>query len=111
MIGGVWYIVEVDESAWTKKKYNRGREVSNQRVFDSIDRDTRECFALLVNRRDAGILLPTIHQCIRPGTTIYKDQWAAHNNNITNSPHQYIHQTINHSQNFVDPTVTILVHS
>ncbi len=67
-----------------------------------IGRDTCECFAVLVERRDAATPLPIIHQYIRPGTTIYSDQWAAYNN-IANGPHQYIHQTVNHSQNFVDP--------
>ena len=103
-IGGVGHIVEIDESAWTKRKYNRGRTVSNQWVFGGIDRDTRECFAVLVDRRDAATLLPIIHDFILPGTTIYSDQWAAYNN-IANGPHpqKYTHQTVNHSVNFVDP--------
>lgn len=102
IIGGVGHIVEIDESAWTKRKYNRGRQVSNQWVFGGIDRDTRECFAVLVDQRDANTLIPIIQQFILPGTTIFSDQWAAYNG-IGNCPEQYIHQTVNHSQNFIDP--------
>ena len=60
-IGGVGHIVEIDEFAWTKRKYNRGRLVTNQWVSGRIDRDTRECFAVLVDQRDAATLLPIIH--------------------------------------------------
>jgi transposase-like protein len=100
----VGLIVEIDESAWTKRKYNRGRQVSNQWVFGGIDRDSRDCFAVMVDRRDADTLLPIINQYILPGTTIYSDQWAAYNG-IASGPHpqKYVHLTVNHSQNFVDP--------
>ena len=107
-IGGVGHIVEIDESAWAKRKYNRGRIVSNQWVFGGIDRDTRECFAVLVDHRDAPTLLPIINEFILPGTTIYSDQWAAYNN-IANDTHpqKYTHQTVNHSVNFVDSNTQI----
>ncbi|CAF1373687.1 unnamed protein product, partial [Didymodactylos carnosus] len=52
-IGGVGHVVEIDESAWTKRKYNLGRVVQNQWIFGGIDKDTRECFAVTVDRRDA----------------------------------------------------------
>ena len=107
-IGGTGHVVEIDESAWTKRKYNRGRLVKNQWVFGGIDRDTRECFAVLVDQRNAATLLPIIDQFILPGTTIYSDEWAAYNN-IVNSPNNYTHGTVNHSRNFVDPTT--LVHT
>ena len=57
IIGGVDHVVEIDESAWTKLKYNRGRQVGTRCVFGGIDRDTRECFAVLVDRRDAATLI------------------------------------------------------
>ena len=85
--------------------------MSTHWVFGGIDRDTRECFAVLVNRRDAATIIPIIHQFILPGTTIYSDQWAAYNaiNNNNNEPGRYIHKTVNHSVNFVDPIT--LVHT
>ncbi len=48
VIEGIGHIVEIDESAWTKRKQNQGCQVSNQWVFDGIDRDIRDCFAVLV---------------------------------------------------------------
>ena len=111
IIGGEGHVVEIDESTWTKRKYNRGRQVGTQWVFGGIDRDTRECFVVPVDRRDAATLLPIIHQYILPGTTIYSDQWRAYNaiSNGNYGPDRYIHQTVNHSVNFVDPTT--LVHT
>ena len=102
-------MAEIDESAWTKRKYNRGRQVGTQWVFGGIDRDTRECFAVLVHRRDAATLMPIIYQYVLPGTTIYSDQWRAYNaiNDDNNGPGRYIHQTVNHSINFVDPTTLV----
>ncbi|CAF1582719.1 unnamed protein product, partial [Didymodactylos carnosus] len=66
VIGGVGHIVEIDESSWTKRKYNRGRAIGNQWVFGGTDRDTGECFAVTVDRRDATTLLPIIQQYVRP---------------------------------------------
>ncbi|CAF3605641.1 unnamed protein product [Rotaria socialis] len=88
-------------------RYPVGRLVSNQWIFGDIDRDTRECFAVLVDQRDAATLLPIIYQYIRAGTTIYSDQWTAYNG-IANGPglHRYNHPTVNHSVNFVDPTTS-----
>ncbi|CAF1282430.1 unnamed protein product [Didymodactylos carnosus] len=71
VIGGVGHVVEIDESAWTKRKYNRGRVVGNQWVFGGIDRDTRECFAVTVDRRDPRTLLPIIQQYVLPGILSY----------------------------------------
>ena len=107
VIGDVGRIVEIDESAWTKQKYNRGRQVSNQWVFGGIDRDSRDCFVVMVDQRNADTLLPIIHQYILPGITIFSDQWAAYNG-IANGPHpqKYIHLTVNHSRIFVDPVTS-----
>ena len=46
IIGGVGHIVEIDESAWTKRKYNQGRALSTRWVFGSVNRDTSECCVL-----------------------------------------------------------------
>ncbi|CAF1629088.1 unnamed protein product [Didymodactylos carnosus] len=105
-IGGVGHVVEIDESSWTKRKFNRGRVIKNQWVFGGIDRDTRECFAVLVERRDAATLLPIIQQHVRPGTTILSDEWRAYHS-LQNGPGGYIHQTVNHSLHFVDPVTGV----
>ncbi|CAF1283826.1 unnamed protein product, partial [Didymodactylos carnosus] len=73
VIGWIGHVVEIDESSWTKRKYNRGRVVPNQWVFGGIDGDTRKCFAVTVNRRDAATLLPIIQQYVRPGSAFHID--------------------------------------
>lgn len=50
--------------------------------------------------RDAETLLPIIKKYILQGSTIISDKWAAYNKL---SQHGYIHQTVNHSEHFVDP--------
>ena len=87
VIGGVAHVVEIDESAWRKRKYDRERAVSTPWVFVGINRDTGECFAVLVERRDAATLLPIINQYIRPVSTIHNDQWLAYNS-IAIGPNQ-----------------------
>ncbi|CAF3713841.1 unnamed protein product [Rotaria socialis] len=111
IIGDIGHIVEIDESAWTKRKYHRGRQIDNQWVFGGIDRVTRECFAVLVDRRDAATLIPIIYEFFMPVTKIYSNQWAAYNalSHPNNASHRYGHQTVNHSVNFVNPTT--LVHT
>ena len=61
VIGGVGHIVEIDESAWAKCKYNQGCVVSTRLAFGGADRDTGECFAVLVERRHAATPLPIIN--------------------------------------------------
>ena len=46
MIGGVGHIVEIDESLFGKRKYNRGHRVHGAWVFGGVDRTTNEVFAL-----------------------------------------------------------------
>ena len=101
-IGGPGLTVEIDESMFTKRKYNRGRLVREQWVFGGICRETDECFMYTVPNRRAETLMPIIVDSISPGTTIISDQWRAYNN-IRNLNNNYVHLTVNHSLNFVDP--------
>ena len=100
VIGGVGRTVEIDESAFVKRKHNVGREVRTQWVFGGIDTTTHEGFLVAVPQRDAATLLPILQQYVRPGTTVISDFWAAYNT-IGNIGYQ--HLTVNHSVNFVDP--------
>ena len=70
-------------------------------MFGGIDHDTPECFAVLVEHRNAATLLPIIPEFILSGTTILSDRWAAYNS-IESVPNNNEHQTDNHSVNFVD---------
>lgn len=102
-VGGPGTIVEIDETCVSKRKYNRGRLVRpNQWMFGGIQRGTNEAFLVLVDQRDAATLLPIIQQYVLPGSTVMSDLWRAYGG-IQALPEGYAHQTVNHSQNFVDP--------
>ena len=101
-LGGPNTIVEIDESKWgNKRKYNRGRmNMTNDWIFGLIQRDTGKVCLFIVRNRSAGELIPHTQNIVLPGTTIISDQWAAYNSLNTLG---YMHLTVNHRQNFVDP--------
>lgn len=95
--------MEIDETAITRRKYNRGRLVRDtQWYFGGVDRQTGKCFIVSCGPRSADSLLPYIQQYIRPGSIIVSDCWKAYNK-IKDLPELYTHYTVNHSKNFVDP--------
>ena len=99
-LGGPGRVVEIDESLFSRRKYNRGQLVRGQWVFGGYDPQEKKGFLIPVARRDAGTLIPIIQQWIVPGSTIHSDMWAAYNQ-IGNIGYQ--HGTVNHTYNFVDP--------
>ena len=105
LIGGPGCIVEIDESKIRKRKYNRGRMVEGTWIFGMIDVTNNKVgsFRLEIcadNKRDADILISLIKKQVAPGTTIRSDCWKAYNRLHA---HCYLHETVNHSENFVDP--------
>ena len=74
-IGGPGTIVEIDESKFGKRKYNRGRQVDGAWIFGGIERHNPErCFLVRVPDRSAATLIPLIKRYIKPGTRIF-EQW------------------------------------
>ena len=78
IIGGPGVKVEIDESKFGNRKYNRGRQVEGHWVFGGTERITGECFLVEVDHRDAATLLPLIQKHIRPGSIIYSNEWKAY---------------------------------
>jgi len=112
-IGGVGRIVEIDESKFGKRKYNRGKHVEGSWLFGMIDIDTFENpapegnFRLEIcpdNKRDENTLLPLILKHMAPGTTIYSDCWGAYNHL---EEYGCIHLTVNHSVHYKDPVTGV----
>ena len=102
MIGGPGEIVEIDDSKFGKRKYNRGRRVMGKWVLGGIQRGSGNCFLVECsdNRRDHNTLTSLIKQHVRRGTTIITDKWKGY---VHLDRHGYNHFDVNHSRNFVDP--------
>ena len=98
-IGGMGEVVEIDESKFGKRKYNRGRRVEGQWVFGGIQRNNPKKFFLVpVETRDKETLLNLISEWILPGTTIISDCWKAYD---TIEDQGFQHLKVNHSVEFV----------
>ena len=102
MIGGPGQIVEVDESKFGKRKFNRGKRVIGKWVLGGVQRGSGDCFLVECpnNKRDANTLCLLIVQFVRPGTTIITDKWKGY---IPLEHHGYTHYDVNHKRGFVDP--------
>ncbi|KAG0417944.1 hypothetical protein DMUE_6411, partial [Dictyocoela muelleri] len=98
-IGGTGIIVEVDESKFGKRKYNRGHRVNGSWILGGVERGgDRKIFLDVIERRNAIILEEVIRRRINEGSIIYTDAWRGYSN-----LNQYFeHYTVNHSVNFVD---------
>ena len=55
-----------------------------------------------MERWNAANLLPIIQRCLKPGTEVYTDDWAAYNR-LVGLPNVSAHQVVVHAHNFVDP--------
>ena len=103
-IGGPGHIVEIDESLFSRRKYNRGRIVPEQWIFVGYDAATKESFLLPVSRRNVATLMPLIIHWVRPGTEIWSDMWGAYNGIAAQG---FQHDVVNHQYNFVDPNTGV----
>ena len=57
MIGGLGIELEIDESKFGRKKYNRGRYTEGHWVFGEIERITGNAFLVEVEKRDTTTLV------------------------------------------------------
>ena len=77
-------------------------------MLGGIERGTDKIFLVPVPQRDSATLIPIVQQYVRRGTTIYTDLWRAYD---SLDQCGYVHGTVNHSQNFVDPVTGVHTNS
>lgn len=98
-LGGPGEHVEIDESKFGRRKYNKGHRVEGQWVFGGFQRGSGDIFMVPVDSRDRSTLLPIIENWILPGTTIHSDFWRAYD---CLNDEGYNHLKVNHSLEYVD---------
>ena len=100
-IGGKDMIVEIDESKFGKRKYNRGHHVEGVWVLGLIERQEPKRIRLYVlDDRKKDTLNNLITKNVEQTTTIITDGWKGYVNlkNLFSE-----HQVVNHSLHYKDP--------
>jgi len=100
LIGGSGLTVEVDESKFGKRKYNKECLVDGQWVIGGICRETKDVFLAICpeNKRDASTLTDIIERHVNKNSTIITDCWRAYDQLDSDG---WQHLTVNVQYNFV----------
>jgi hypothetical protein len=98
-IGGSNNMVEIDDSKFVRRNYNRGHKVKEQWVLGDVERESRKTNLVPIPDRTADTLMAVLRDWIEPGTSVISDQWSEYRDIQT---HVYTHETVNHTINFVD---------
>jgi hypothetical protein len=102
MVGGRDIIVEIDESKFGKRKYNRGHRVDGVWVIGGVERtDDRRLFVEVVEDRSAKTLLDVITRHVKSGSIIHTDLWKGYGD--VEKTLGFKHKTVNHSLCYVSP--------
>lgn len=100
-IGGPGIIVQLDESKFGKRKYNRGHSVEGVWVFGGVDiTPARNVFAVVVESRDMQTLNALCLQYVKPGSIVVTDGWRGYAEFKRNE--DFSHKSVNHSIEFVN---------
>jgi len=104
-IGGEGIIVEIDESKFEKRKFNRGHRVEGVWVVGGVERaPERLMLAVSVQDRSAETLRAIIQRHVLPGTIVRTDLWRGYR---ALDDFGMEHQTVNHTDHFVDPVTGV----
>jgi transposase-like protein len=103
MIGGTGIIVQIDETKMGNRKYNRGHRVDGVWIIAGVELTSqRKIFLVRVQDRTADTILDIIARHVKPGSIIHTDMFKSH---AQITPRLgFVHETVNHSQNFTNPT-------
>lgn len=100
VIGGDGIKVELDESKFGKRKYNRGHKVEGVWIFGGVEiTSDRKVFLCKVEKRDAYTLRCLILKYVRRGSIVVTDFWRGY---LGLEELGYTHLRVNHSETFVD---------
>lgn len=107
-IGGPGIEVQIDESAFGKRKYNRGHQVNTKWVVGGVEivpdatgkKRGGKVFFVVVPDRTMQTLHRTIQTHVEVGSHIITDCWKGYNNLDKCG---YLHDTVNHSKWYKDP--------
>jgi transposase-like protein len=101
-IGGPGIVVEIDESKFGRRKYNRGHRVEGVWVMGGVERTKeRGVFLVEVPDRRAETLLKLIKKYVRDGSIVYTDMFSSYRN--LERELGMMHFTVNHSLGFINP--------
>ena len=78
-IGGENHVVEIDESLFSKRKYNVGRLVLKKWVVGGIDLFNGKSFFVETFRRDKETLNSIVLNHVAKGTIVVTDKWKGYN--------------------------------
>lgn len=98
LIGGDGKVVEIDESALSKRKYNIGRGLEQVWVVGGICRITKECFFEITKKKDSATLDKIILDNVKEYSVIITDEWKGYCNV---KAHNYAHFTVKHKTEFL----------
>ncbi|KCZ77089.1 hypothetical protein H311_01905, partial [Anncaliia algerae PRA109] len=92
-------MVQLDESKFGKRKYNRGNRVEEEWIFAEVEvTEERKCFAVIVEKRDAETLNDILLKHFISGSIVITDRWKGYN--LFEIHFNYVHHWVNHSNSF-----------
>jgi hypothetical protein len=98
-IGGPNKTVDIDESIFDRRKYNRVHPVKGESVFGGVESESGRTFLVPLPDTTIDTLMAVINACIEPGTMVISDCWAAYRDL---DPLFYTHRTVNHTVSFAN---------
>jgi hypothetical protein len=102
IIGGPGVVVQIDETKFGKRKYNRGHRVDGTWVIVGVEiTDERLLFAEVVPDRTAVTIENVLSRHVAEGSIIHTDCWRGYSS--ISSRFNIEHRTVNHSLWFTDP--------
>ena len=101
-LGGEGITVQIDETVIAKRKYNRGRIVPQQWLFGAIDTISNHCILKCIDDRSKATLKRVIMETLTEGSIVHSDMWSSYMSIFRNNEN-FTHDTVNHSENFVNP--------